>query len=263
MKFIKISMMLVTLFSLTGCSLFVQQGVGTFKYKSNTPAKIENKIEINDNYSKVWDVLVKGLAQSFFVINNIDKESRIISISFSVNNPEKYIDCGRSYRTYTQGDISEEYNYDVAESSRYTMPTKSRPDLAHAYYYNVNRKTNLEGRLNIYVAPNKKNKYKTNIIVNTRYIYKIGVDMECWYTDIFKRCYFLNTSSIPDTIISFNTKEVVQKNLGKEVTCFSKGTIENKILDILRNEYKIKKYKKPNCDDAILRNNLYKSKRLY
>jgi hypothetical protein len=86
---------------ITGCAT---QGVSTYKYTDNAPIQINNELVVSKPQSQVWDILVKELSKSFYVINNIDKESRIINVSFSSNAPSEYVDCGKTHRTYTQGD---------------------------------------------------------------------------------------------------------------------------------------------------------------
>lgn len=62
---------------------------------------------------------MKQLAKSFFVVNNIEKESRLINVSFSTETPEKYINCGRTTRTFKLGDEVLTTSYDVAADSSY------------------------------------------------------------------------------------------------------------------------------------------------
>src|SRR3972149_6139198 len=91
------------------CLLFLpnSKGTNTEKYIDNSPIQVSNEIVVSRPQSEVWDILVKELSKSFYVINNIDKESRIIKVSFSSNNPSEYIDCGKAYRTYAQGKKTE------------------------------------------------------------------------------------------------------------------------------------------------------------
>jgi hypothetical protein len=45
---------------------------------------------------EVWNELVAGLGAQFFVINNMDKASGFINVSYS-GDPEKYVDGGELY----------------------------------------------------------------------------------------------------------------------------------------------------------------------
>ena len=42
----------------------------------------------------VWNTSVPELSKQFFVINNLDKSSGLMNISYT-GDPERYIDCGR------------------------------------------------------------------------------------------------------------------------------------------------------------------------
>jgi hypothetical protein len=115
-----------------GCAT---QGISTFKYVG--PARffeVKNETVVEKPYTQVWDGLVKELSKSFYVINNIDKESRIINLSFSTNSPSEYVDCGKVNRTYSQGGKTEEYNYDVAGPSEFKVATQRQEHPAFVNY---------------------------------------------------------------------------------------------------------------------------------
>jgi len=98
---------------LTGCAT---KGISTAdRTNPQTPKFVAEKF-VNKSPANVWDKLVKNMATSFFVINNIDKESRIINLSFSSDKPQDCIDCGRTRRTYFDGKITETYEYGTVDS---------------------------------------------------------------------------------------------------------------------------------------------------
>src|SRR3972149_4103317 len=102
---------LITAMLALGCAT---QGTSRILYYENVPAQGKNEIVVSKQYTQVWDIMVKEIAKSYFVINNIDKESRIINLSFSTNSPSEYVDCGKTHRTYTVGKKTEVYDYDTA-----------------------------------------------------------------------------------------------------------------------------------------------------
>ena len=57
---------------------------------------VSNTITVNKSKEEVWKELIPQIGKNFFVINNLDKESGIINISYS-GDPERYIDCGEIY----------------------------------------------------------------------------------------------------------------------------------------------------------------------
>lgn len=219
-------------FLVSGCAT---QGVSTFDYKEPMPVKVKNEITVNKPYSQVWDKLVKELSKSFYVINNIDKESRIINLSFMTNAPVDYIDCGRSSRTYTHNDKTEKYDYDTAGSYKYKLATDVQPNKNFSYYYMLNRDTSLEGRANIYIAPSEKDINSTVITVNTRYIFSLKVT-----GNVFAEHFGGNIQQgqrmqdYTDTIM-FNTNAPGKSSdNGVTLTCCSKGKLENEILGMIQ-----------------------------
>lgn len=97
---------------------------------------------------EVWQALVNGLAGTFFVINNLDRESGYISISYS-GNPEDFVDCG----SVQFHNATTDYNYNVASQT-------SPPSTA--------RQVELSGRINVLVSPATGSETKVSVIV--RYI---------------------------------------------------------------------------------------------
>jgi len=74
---------------MVGCAT---QGKNTMSYTEGSPVKIINEVQVDAPYSRVWDTLVRDLAKSFYVINNIDRESRLLNVSFTTADPESYIE---------------------------------------------------------------------------------------------------------------------------------------------------------------------------
>lgn len=219
------------MFYLTGCAT---QGVNTVKYDKPDIIKVENEITVNKPFTKVWDGLVKELSKSFYIINNIDKESRIINVSFSTNKPPEFIDCGKTYRTYTQGDKVETFNYDTAGSSRTKIAHATQPHQSWAYYSIIDRNTNLEGRSNIYIAPSEKDNNITVISVNTRNIWTVKLSGSAFAEHVNGNVVSngpttdLNNS---EDSISFNTNGVGTNKA--DITCISNGKLEKEILGMV------------------------------
>jgi len=140
---------------LAGCA------TSTTNYTPPAEPKIVNTKFVNKPFEAVWDSLVKELSGDFFVINNIDKNSRLINISFTSQRPSEFVDCGVTSRTFTNARGDQNYTYKTADSSNFV----STNNQGHAF--SVRRNSRLEGRTNIYVAPEGSG---TNITVNTKYV---------------------------------------------------------------------------------------------
>lgn len=212
-------------------------GWSTADYNQPPARHVGSEIVVKKPFSQVWDKLVKGLAKSFYVINNIEKESRIINISFSSNSPENYINCGRTIRTYEQGMERKRYEYNVAASSNFKVARGKAGQFGQFLVTKyVNRITSLEGRVNIYVAPGQE-KVRTQISVNTRYILTVDVSgytsvQNVLGTEINRKAYPPKKSTH-----SFNTNQpnraYFSQNV-RNVTCNSTGQLEHDILELAK-----------------------------
>jgi hypothetical protein len=184
----------------------------------NNP-RIENTAILTAQFEKTWNRLVKSLSREFFIINNIDKESRIISVSFSTAEVSKYVDCGTAEVDDLASGASKILH--LAESQSFNV--RSWLDVAWGYGYVVrSRSTNVEGRMNIYVAPKDNG---TEISVNSRYI--VNVDVKHRLTQ--PRDTGLSVFGLPHREsyhVTFNTG----KRSNGRMICQSTGKLEAAVL---------------------------------
>lgn len=182
------------------------------------PAKTDNTKIINKSRQAVWDAAVPQLGKEFFVINNLDRSSGLINISYS-GDPEKYIDCGRivSYvknargaRTYDFAGSKHQMTYEVMTSNLFFL----------------NRQMNLEGRVNLIfeeIGPDQ-----TRVSANTRYVVRRDLTVR----DVQGRSQSRNDS------VSFNTNSsasfAVGNSEGDTATCQPTGILEQEILSNIR-----------------------------
>ena len=199
-----VALILVT----TGCV------TSSFNYTPPAITEVDNQIAIGDPFNEVWDRLVKNLASDFFVINDIEKNSGIIDVSFSSNTPTEFVSCGVSVRKFTNKWGTQVYEYDPASSKQYTLGNILS-------VRDVVRDTRLDGRTNIYVAPS--NEGGTTVSVNTKYV----VDVTLSYTDVVHQ-----PAGSENFTFDFSTKQPQVTSDG--ITCAAKGNLEDKILDYAR-----------------------------
>lgn len=179
---------------------------------------VNNSIVINKNKDNAWKQMVPMLGKQFFVINNLDKDSGIINISYS-GDPERYVDCGRivSYVKNARG----ERTYDFPASKSYQdyeiMDTQGGAGLLF-----LSRKMNLEGRMNIIVEDIGNN--QSRITANTRYI-------------LTKTTTVRNTNGHSNTntnSVSFNTgQEGISEGRAPNMICQATGKLEDEVLSLL------------------------------
>ncbi|RCK24713.1 hypothetical protein [Thalassospira lucentensis] len=134
---------------------------GKLEYTPPThTTKTTNSVIVERSKKDVWADFIPRLSKEYFVINNLDKDSGLVNVSYT-GNPQKYVDCGyiHSYVKNAAG----ERNYRFAASS----PHASYEILTDTIYV-VNRNMALEGRVNIVLEELEDT--KTLATVNTRYV---------------------------------------------------------------------------------------------
>jgi hypothetical protein len=197
------------------CAVFAGCASSTIAYQQPAyPKPPENEIVIAEPFDVVWDRLVKNLSADFFVINNIEKASHLINVSFSSSSPSNFVDCGETNRTFTNASGKQNYTYLTANSSFFTL-TNDR-----GLAFNAKRKTSLDGRANIYVALDSGG---TLVRVNTRYALSVDIS-------------YYQLSGEPagnqSTSWAFNTREVFHDSEpNSQIVCVSTGFLEQKIID--------------------------------
>lgn len=182
----------------------------TASYSPPKTVQIQNSKVISKPFDEVWDGLVKELSSDFFVINNIDKNSRLINISFSSQKPSEFVDCGVTSRSFKNLRGDNNFVYNTADSAEFTTAN----DMGHLF--NVRRASRLEGRSNIYVAPEGGG---TNVTVNTKYV--VSINMHATTVDG-------RPAGSESFVFDPSTKQAFSNG---SVTCTATGKIERRILD--------------------------------
>ena len=183
---------------------------------------IQNERSFNIPYDEVWQYLVSSLSKSFFVINNISKESNFISVSFSAQDAENYVDCGTRTTTY-EGNTN---TYEVAGTGFFKI---ARQAGSNAFYVdNIKSDAELEGRINVYVAPLE---HGAKVSVNVKYIVTVSFSGT---TETFAGALLVSHGTQEfqfSSKVSFNTN---QKGEEGKTTCVSNGRLETMILDMVQ-----------------------------
>ncbi|MEC5398196.1 hypothetical protein [Uliginosibacterium sp. H1] len=218
---------------LSGCAT---QGTNTFNYSKGDRTPVTNEVTVNAPYSRVWDMLVRDLAKSFYVINNIDKESRIINVSFTSTEAAEFVDCGRTSRTYTEGPNVERFDYEVASRSTYKVAATRQEHLSMTNYAVMSRDPTLEGRSNIYVAPSATDSSKTTVSVNTRYVMTMKTKGDAYAKHISGAIHSRGRVPEDSSVITFNTNTVATREEPNSpaMVCFAKGKLESDVLSIVK-----------------------------
>jgi len=208
--------------SLLACSLLLASCAGKVEYvKPNSVKPEANSKLIQRNREAVWNSAVPQLGKQFFVINNLDKSSWLINISYS-GSPEKYIDCGRitSYVQNARGERT--YNFPAAS------PMQVFEVMFNGELFNYKRTMALEGRVNLIfeeVAPNQ-----TQVTASTRYVVTRGL--------VQQRAANGASQSMSDTVaFNSNGSGAFPASASSDIApteCFSTGKLEQEILSTIR-----------------------------
>ena len=144
-----------------------------YTYKQPKPLlKIESTIAVNESKEKVWNKLVQGIGANFFVINNMDKQSGFINVSYS-GDPEKYVEGGDLHFDFSN--LRGKRNYDFPATQAYAQ----YETMINGSLCAITRKMELDGRMNILIG--EIDSSHTSVSVNTRYVLTMnltGTDVE-------------------------------------------------------------------------------------
>ena len=102
---------------------------------------------INKPFDDVWKALIQHSASTFFSIDNFEKDSGLITLSFGSSTPSEYVDGGQ----WTASNFTGKY----------------------VDYLETIGQTSLDGKMNIIVMP--INEKQTQVTVRARYIYSLKV----------------------------------------------------------------------------------------
>lgn len=100
-------------------------------------------LRLDRAFDAVWNDLVRRISQSFFDVEQVSKDSRLISLSVRDAQVDGLVDCGRL--TYVIND--ETWDFDAARDARL-----DRSSYLERLSF-VHRASERVGRMNIFVAP--------------------------------------------------------------------------------------------------------------
>ena len=210
----RIAALLIAISLVSGCA-------GKLDYvRPTTPATASTNYKIIDKPREaVWNASVPELGKQFFVINNLDKSSGLINISYS-GDPEKYIDCGRitSYVKNARG----ERTYDFAGAkAQQTYEVMNGNGL-----FFMERKMSLDGRVNLVfeeLSPNQ-----TKVTANTRYV------VQRQQTARSAANNFPQSASDSISFNSGSSSSFAENADGRATECVSTGSLEREILSAIK-----------------------------
>lgn len=160
------------LIMLTGC-ISAKPASELYSHTPYQPqGEVMDKVVINKPFERAWNDLVKNLAENFFSVDQIDKESRFISINASQDaggigrNRDWWLDyasCGTSERQILFKKDTSTYTYETLGTKPYNTVYSDR----WHYWDEVTPRVDAEIKMNIYLSPIDDT--HTEMSVNARY----------------------------------------------------------------------------------------------
>ena len=210
----RIAILLVAVSLVAGCA-------GKLDYvRPTTPAAASTNYKIIDKPREaVWNASVPELGKQFFVINNLDKSSGLINISYS-GDPEKYIDCGRvtSYVKNARGERTYDFSGAKAQQTYEVMNGNG--------LFFIERKMSLDGRVNLVFE--ELSPKQTKVTANTRYVVQRQQTV---------RSAANNFPQSASDSISFNSgasSSFAANADGRATECVATGSLERGILSAIK-----------------------------
>ena len=137
---------------LSSCATKVEritENVGKYVPPNIDDTNFKNSVIINKNFDETWTSVIDFVSDSFFKIENLEKDSGLLTLSFGSKEVENFIDCGDF--EYTLFFTGEEFRGSYIEYAKSGLMAV------------------LEAKMNINVRKNDNESSK--IIINTNYTF--------------------------------------------------------------------------------------------
>ncbi|MFT6140450.1 MAG: hypothetical protein ACJAXN_001665 [Psychromonas sp.] len=182
----------------------------------------ENQVIVAASFDDSWNQLIAGLSADFFVINNIEKASGLITLDFSGVLPEQFVDCGVTSRTYGE----RAFKYEVAGDAEFLLDQKYGVNVARK---TIQRNASLNGKINVHVSEVSEG---TRVTVNARYMWSVIVGGTYRLAGSLATgpSYRIDSETYTKT---FNSNSASVANGPNDFTCGATGFLEKKILSII------------------------------
>ena len=171
--------------------------------------------------AQAWDALVVELGKSFFVVNNMDRSSGFMNISYS-GDPQDYVECGFIEHSgkLANGQPAASRFPGNQSNVRYVAVAPSGAAIG------IDRKMTLDGRVNVVVQEDGAERTRLNVTV--RYAVTRS-------TQAMELATGRQAPPRSETV-SFNTngQGVFSDTDGNPLRCHSKGKFEETILQMVK-----------------------------
>ena len=143
---------LIMIIALSSCAVEkknLTENVGKYVPPNIDDTNFKNSVITNKNFHETWTSVIDFIDDSFFKIQNLEKDSGLITLSFGSNEPENFIDCGDfEYTLFFTGEKFKGSYIDYAKSGLLAV---------------------LEAKMNINIQ--KIDNESTKVSINTNYTF--------------------------------------------------------------------------------------------
>ena len=125
------------------------ENVGKYVPPNIGDTNFKNSVITNKNFDETWNTVINFVNDSFFKVENLDKDSGLLTLSFGSKEPENFIDCGDfEYTLFFTGEEFKGSYIDYVKSGLLAV---------------------LEAKMNINIQ--KIDNESTKITINTNYLF--------------------------------------------------------------------------------------------
>ena len=170
---------------------------------------VKKSLTVNAPFDRVWDELIAKVGSTFFAIENFEKASGLLTLSFTTSPFSKSVDGGHSKR-----------HFDNSFSAPIGHATVINFDGNYADYLQQFLNATLLGKVNLVVRSIDAN--STSVTVNTRFVVSApnGPTLLTWSWNSGERC----SQSVKDGASGQMVERVFQ----------STGFVEKQIMDAIQ-----------------------------
>ena len=194
---------------LSSCALEkvkLTENIGKYVPPNIDDTNFKNSTISNKNFEETWNSLVDFVNDSFFKIENLDKGSGLLTLSFGAKEAEKFIDCGDfEYTLFFTGEEFKGSYIDYAKSGLLAV---------------------LEAKMNVNI--DKINNESTKISIKTNYTYSTQHALG-YYDPKLNQTYSFESGG-------YQTIDVINPIKGSipTRTCKSTNFAENAIFNVIK-----------------------------
>ncbi len=228
---------IVGLVGLVGCQGGERSFESAVSYEAPTAHRIVVETVVDIPSEQVWDELIRRLSESSFRVATLEKASRFVSIELvrssdlvtSANRPSRYVDCGRTTRTFSENGVVQHFEYAVVDSSHH-LESSEKPEGFRVS--EVDRRVELEARSTLYLQP--EGERRTRITVKARYEVKFEVSGQARILSRNRRGGDAEPESFGPRVesIRFSTFRSGEDRRRGGLTCVATGDLEHSLIAI-------------------------------